>query len=87
MMRVGISQRSRAHVVKSAWRAASSRGVSDWCSQTLLTASAALDRGDVSAVQLTQACIQQVESTRAFNMFVATDFEHALELARASDER
>ncbi|KAE9059150.1 Glutamyl-tRNA(Gln) amidotransferase subunit A, partial [Phytophthora fragariae] len=41
----------------------------------------------VSAVQLTQACIQQVESTRAFNMFVATDFEHALELARASDER
>ncbi|KAG6618528.1 Aspartyl/glutamyl-tRNA(Asn/Gln) amidotransferase, A subunit [Phytophthora cinnamomi] len=57
------------------------------CSQTLLAASAALDRGDVSAVQLTQACIQQVERTRAFNMFVATDFDHALELARASDER
>lgn len=64
-----------------------SRSVSDWCSKTLLEASEALDRGDVSAVQLTEACIQQVEKTRAFNMFVATDFDRALDLARASDER
>ncbi|KAG2767964.1 Glutamyl-tRNA(Gln) amidotransferase subunit A [Phytophthora cactorum] len=87
MMRMGISRRSVAQVAKSSWRGASSRSVSDWCSKTLLTASKALVSGDVSAVELTQACIDQVEKTRAFNMFVSTDFERALQLAKASDER
>ncbi|KAG7392614.1 Trimeric GatFAB AmidoTransferase(AdT) complex subunit [Phytophthora pseudosyringae] len=87
MMRAGISRRSVAQVVKAAWHGSSSRSVSDWCSKTLLVASEALASGDVSAVQLTQACIEQVESTRGFNMFVATDFERALRLAEASDER
>ncbi|POM76122.1 Aspartyl/glutamyl-tRNA(Asn/Gln) amidotransferase, A subunit, partial [Phytophthora palmivora] len=86
MMRVGIS-RSCAQVSKSAWSRTSSRSVSDWCKKTLLAASDALERGDVSAVELTKACIDQVERTRAFNMFVSTDFERALQLAKASDER
>eukprot|EP00644_Phytophthora_capsici_P016329 jgi/Phyca11/549882/estExt2_Genewise1Plus.C_PHYCAscaffold_340170 len=86
-MRVGISQRHVSHAAKSAWCGVSSRSVSDWCSKTLLTAAQALTAGEVSAVELTQACIDQVEKTRAFNMFVATDFEHALQLAKASDER
>ncbi|KAH7479640.1 Glutamyl-tRNA(Gln) amidotransferase subunit A [Phytophthora ramorum] len=86
-MRTGISRRSCTSAANSAWHKASSRSVGDWCSKTLLAASEALERGDVSAVQLTQACIQQVERTRRFNMFVSTDFERALQLAKASDER
>ena len=38
-------------------------------------------------MEVTEACIQQVERTRKFNMFVSTDFERALALAKASDER
>ncbi|OWZ04274.1 Aspartyl/glutamyl-tRNA(Asn/Gln) amidotransferase, A subunit [Phytophthora megakarya] len=86
MMRVGI-YRSRTVATKSVWSGTSSRSVSDWCKKTLLAASDALQRGDVSAVELTEACIQQVERTHAFNMFVSTDFERALQLAKASDER
>ncbi|ETI38318.1 aspartyl/glutamyl-tRNA(Asn/Gln) amidotransferase, A subunit, variant [Phytophthora nicotianae CJ01A1] len=87
MMRMCVSRRSAAQVAKSAWQISISRNVSDWCSKSLLTAAKALDSGDVSAVELTQACIDQVEKTRAFNMFVSTDFERALQLAKASDER
>lgn len=63
------------------------RSASDWCKKSLLEASAALASGQVSAVELTRACIDQVDATRALNMFVWTDFERALQLARESDER
>uniref|UniRef100_M4BH83 Amidase domain-containing protein n=1 Tax=Hyaloperonospora arabidopsidis (strain Emoy2) TaxID=559515 RepID=M4BH83_HYAAE len=80
-------RRYGAYVPKLARRDASSSRVSDWCSQTLLDVSDALAQGRVSAVEVTEACIQQVERTRRFNMFVSTDFERALALAKASDER
>jgi aspartyl-tRNA(Asn)/glutamyl-tRNA(Gln) amidotransferase subunit A len=63
------------------------RAVSTWCKTSLHDASAALARGDVTAVELTQACIAQIEATRALNMFVHTDFERALRLAEESDKR
>ncbi|GAB9471595.1 hypothetical protein Gpo141_00008799 [Globisporangium polare] len=63
------------------------RAASDWCKKSLLEASTALQRRQVTAVQLTQACIDQIEATKKLNMFVFTDYEHALELARKSDAR
>ncbi|KAI9905389.1 hypothetical protein PsorP6_013921 [Peronosclerospora sorghi] len=87
MMRMGISHRPRVPVAHAAVRTSFFRHVSDWCTKTLLTASEALARGDVSAVELTRACIEQVEKTRALNMFVATNFDRALQLAQASDAR
>ncbi|KAF4317647.1 hypothetical protein G195_008951 [Phytophthora kernoviae 00238/432] len=86
MMRSCITRYS-LQVTKSAWRNVSYRSVSDWCSKSLLSAAEALANGQVSAVELTQICIDQVEATRSFNMFVSTDFERALALAKASDER
>ncbi|RLN59899.1 hypothetical protein BBJ29_001908, partial [Phytophthora kernoviae] len=86
MMRSCIT-RSSLQVTKSTWRNVSYRSVSDWCSKSLLSAAEALANGQVSAVELTQICIDQVEATRSFNMFVSTDFERALALAKASDER
>lgn len=65
----------------------STRAASDWSRKSLLQAAAALDAHQVTAVQLTRACIAQVESTRALNAFVYTDFERALRLAEASDAR
>lgn len=41
----------------------------------------------MTAVELTQACIDQIESTKKLNMFVWTDFERALRLAKESDAR
>lgn len=79
-----------------AWRSAGARhmrsgvgarSASDWCKKSLLDASAALASGQVSAVELTRACIDQIEATRKLNMFVWTDFDRALRLARESDER
>ncbi|CAH0473337.1 unnamed protein product [Peronospora belbahrii] len=86
-MRVRIARRSCTQVGSSLCCSSFSRSVSNWCSKTLLVASEALAHGDISAVELTQACIQQVEKTRAFNMFVTTDFDRALQLAKASDDR
>uniref|UniRef100_M4BH82 Glutamyl-tRNA(Gln) amidotransferase subunit A, mitochondrial n=1 Tax=Hyaloperonospora arabidopsidis (strain Emoy2) TaxID=559515 RepID=M4BH82_HYAAE len=86
-MDCSCAYRYGAYVPKLARRDASSSRVSDWCSQTLLDVSDALAQGRVSAVEVTEACIQQVERTRRFNMFVSTDFERALALAKASDER
>lgn len=63
------------------------RTASDWCKKSLLEASAALQQRQVTAVQLTQACIDQIEATKKLNMFVFTDFQRALELARESDAR
>ncbi|TDH73235.1 uncharacterized protein CCR75_006221 [Bremia lactucae] len=72
---------------KRSWCILINRSVSDWCTKTLLFTSKSLASGDVSAVELAQACIKQVENTRAYNMFVSTDFEKALQLAKASDKR
>ncbi|TYZ64283.1 hypothetical protein PybrP1_013116 [[Pythium] brassicae (nom. inval.)] len=63
------------------------RAASDWSRKSLLQAAAALDARQVTAVQLTRACIAQVEATHALNAFVYTDFERALRLAEASDAR
>lgn len=63
------------------------RAVSDWCSQSLLEAATALKERRVTAVELTQACIDQIEATKPLNMFVWTDYPRALELAHASDAR
>ncbi|KAL7995470.1 putative amidase [Plasmopara halstedii] len=68
-------------------RNSSSQSISNWCKVSLLSAANALALGNVSAVELTQACINQVKKTRALNFFVYTDFDRALELALASDER
>uniref|UniRef100_K3X8K8 Glutamyl-tRNA(Gln) amidotransferase subunit A, mitochondrial n=1 Tax=Globisporangium ultimum (strain ATCC 200006 / CBS 805.95 / DAOM BR144) TaxID=431595 RepID=K3X8K8_GLOUD len=63
------------------------RALSEWCRKSLLEASTALQEGKVTAVQLTQACIDQIEATRKLNMFVWTDSAKALELAKESDAR
>ncbi|KAJ0402036.1 hypothetical protein ATCC90586_010184 [Pythium insidiosum] len=63
------------------------RAVSDWCKRSLVDAAAALQQGQTTAVELTKACIEQIEATTRLNMFVWTDFERALRLAEESDER
>ncbi|KAF1315216.1 Aspartyl/glutamyl-trna, partial [Globisporangium splendens] len=60
---------------------------SEWCRKSLLEASMALQEGRVTAVQLTQACIDQIDATSKLNMFVWTDSAKALELAKESDAR
>lgn len=64
-----------------------SRSVSAWCRASLLEASTALQQGAVSSVELTQACIDQIEATTKLNMFVYTDNDRALQLAKESDAR
>lgn len=64
-----------------------SRSVSAWCRASLLEASSALQQGAVSSVELTQACIEQIEATTKLNMFVYTDNDRALQLAKESDAR
>lgn len=41
----------------------------------------------MSSVELTQACIDQIEATTKLNMFVYTDNERALQFAKESDAR
>jgi len=90
MMRTGMTRcmaASSAVQAAKACRSAFSTASNEWTRKSLLEAADALQRGGVSSVQLTQGCIDQVERTRAFNMFVSEDFERALQLAKASDER
>ncbi|ETV86211.1 aspartyl/glutamyl-tRNA(Asn/Gln) amidotransferase, A subunit, variant 4 [Aphanomyces astaci] len=63
------------------------RSVSSWAGRSLTDASAALANGSVTSVALTQACIDQIEATKRFNMFVATTFDSALARASESDAR
>ncbi|RHY81068.1 hypothetical protein DYB37_003599, partial [Aphanomyces astaci] len=63
------------------------RSVSSWAGRSLTDASAALANGSVTSVALTQACIDQIEATKRFNMFVATTFDSALAQASESDAR
>lgn len=62
------------------------RGVS-WRHQSIEEIQAALTAGDITSVQLTQECMDQVERTRDLNMFVHTMFDMALSQAQASDNR
>ncbi|RLN96450.1 hypothetical protein BBJ28_00025424, partial [Nothophytophthora sp. Chile5] len=78
---------SPAKAASSVWQRNGARSVSEWCTKSLLDASVALQHGELSAVELTQACIDQIEATRPLNMFVSTDFERAMQLARNSDAR
>ncbi|ETW07667.1 aspartyl/glutamyl-tRNA(Asn/Gln) amidotransferase, A subunit, variant 1 [Aphanomyces invadans] len=63
------------------------RSVSSWAGRSLTDASEALANGTVTSVALTQACMDQIEATRGFNMFVATTFDAALEHAAEADKR
>ncbi|RHX99417.1 hypothetical protein DYB36_000160, partial [Aphanomyces astaci] len=63
------------------------RSVSSWAGRSLTDASAALANGSVTSVALTQACIDQIDATKRFNMFVATTFDSALAQASESDAR
>lgn len=67
--------------------AAVARHASDWCKRSLLEAAAALERGETTAERLVADCAAQIEATRALNMFVWTDLERSMELARESDAR
>ncbi len=46
-----------------------------------------LDSGDVSAVELTQSCLDAMTANREFNAFITETPEIALERANASDQR
>ncbi|KAF0693593.1 Aste57867_15458 [Aphanomyces stellatus] len=63
------------------------RGLSQWAGRSLTDASDALAAGSVTAVELTQACIDQIHATEHFNMFVAKTFDAALAQAAESDAR
>jgi len=54
---------------------------------TLAEARDALDRGEASSVELTQAFIRAGESARPLNAYITETFERALEMAAASDAR
>jgi aspartyl-tRNA(Asn)/glutamyl-tRNA(Gln) amidotransferase subunit A len=57
---------------------------------TSLTISEARDKlrsGDVTSVELTEACLTEIESAKALNAFVAPTVEQAKEMASAADER
>ncbi|OQR99638.1 glutamyl-tRNA(Gln) amidotransferase subunit [Thraustotheca clavata] len=55
--------------------------------KSLAEASKALETQTISALELTNACIEQIEATRQLNMFVADTFESARQLAKESDIR
>ncbi|TMV90480.1 Asp-tRNA(Asn)/Glu-tRNA(Gln) amidotransferase subunit GatA [Thioclava sp. BHET1] len=54
---------------------------------TIAEARDALAKGDVTSVELTEACLSQIEGAGALNAFVHKTPEIALEMARASDTR
>ncbi len=54
---------------------------------TIEEAAKALANHEITAVELTEKCISQIEKTRRFNMFVTDSFEQAREAAKASDKR
>lgn len=60
---------------------------SKWCNLSLKEASNALKTGQVSAVELTNHCIDRIKETRELNLVVHDTFELAHELAHQSDQR
>lgn len=54
---------------------------------SLAEISTALDNKTVSSVQLTEACLSQIEQTKDHNIYISVLTESALEAARASDSR
>ena len=54
---------------------------------TIAEARDALRKGDVTAVELTQACLQAIDAADALNAFVHKTPDQALERARAADTR
>ncbi|MEQ8164782.1 MAG: amidase family protein, partial [Alphaproteobacteria bacterium] len=54
---------------------------------TIAGARAALEAGDVSAVELTRAHLSAMEAHRALNAFITETPERALAMAEASDKR
>ena len=61
--------------------------MSDILSLTATEARAALDKRDLSAVELASAYIGAIEETAALNNYVAVTADHALEMAAQSDAR
>ena len=61
--------------------------MSDLTKLTLKTALEGLESKSFSAVELTQAHVEAVESAKALNAYVLETPEKALEMARASDAR
>lgn len=53
----------------------------------LATTAAALEKGELSAVELTEAALARIDAQRALNAFLFVDRRGALEAARASDAR
>ena len=58
--------------------------LTDW---TIVSASEALDKGEVSSVELTEAHIAAIEAGRSLNAFITETFDVARERAAASDKR
>lgn len=56
-------------------------------SLTITAARDALRAGEVTSVELTEACLSEIEAAGALNAFVHKTPEIALERARAADER
>ncbi|UXU75268.1 MULTISPECIES: Asp-tRNA(Asn)/Glu-tRNA(Gln) amidotransferase subunit GatA [unclassified Paracoccus (in: a-proteobacteria)] len=54
---------------------------------TIAQARDALARGDITAVELTEACLNAIEDSGALNAFVHNTPEKAREMARAADQR
>ncbi len=54
---------------------------------TLAGALSAMDKGELSSVELTQAYIDQMAATKALNAYITETPDIALEMARASDAR
>lgn len=48
---------------------------------------AKLNRGDLSAVDVTKACLQHIEAQKRLNAFVSVTADMALQQARESDNR
>ena len=61
--------------------------MSDLLSFSAVEARQALDKGDVSATELTSAYLDAVEATSALNNYVAVTADHALDMAKASEAR
>lgn len=61
--------------------------MSDLNKMTIAGAREALAKGETSAVELTEACLREVEGARALNAFVHHTPEIALEQAKAADAR
>ncbi|KAF0734509.1 hypothetical protein Ae201684P_005491 [Aphanomyces euteiches] len=68
-------------------RYAATRFSSSWAGRSLTEASDALANGSVTSFELTRGCIDQIQATDRFNMFVAKTFDSALDQAAQSDLR